>query len=77
MIISSLILRYFFSKLRRFSKNPHCYDSCLDATDLTFEIITNLGLAASHVLSVVLPSNKTKEQKAELEAQFYKKDTAS
>jgi hypothetical protein len=76
LIFSSLVLRYYFSKLRRFSKNPHCYDSCLDSTDVIQEVVVNLVLAISHVLSVVLPSNKTSKEKQDIVDAYNKKDTA-
>jgi hypothetical protein len=66
MLISSLILRVVFSKLRRFSRNPLCFDSSLDSSDMAQEIIINLSLVITHMLSVVLPSNRTEAQKAQI-----------
>lgn len=62
LLVSSLFLRIVFSKLRRFSRNPLCYDSSLDGTDLFQEIIINFFLAWFHILQVVLPSNRTQAQ---------------
>jgi hypothetical protein len=61
LFISAIFLRMAFSKLRRFSRNPLCYDSSLDSTDLTQEIAINFFLALTSILQVVLPSNRTQE----------------
>lgn len=66
LFISSLALRIVFSKLKRFSRNPLCYDSSLDSSDLVQEILINFSLAVIHILGVVLPSNRTQEQKDEI-----------
>lgn len=74
LFISSLCLRVVFSKLRRFSRNPLCYDSSLDSSALIQEVLINFFLATTHILQVVLPSNRTQEQKDEIMAEYYSDD---
>lgn len=71
LFCSCLILRVLFSKLRKFSRCPLRNDSSLDDSDTAQDIIINLTLVLAHILSVVLPSNRTPEQveKIKLEAE--------
>jgi hypothetical protein len=71
LFVGCLILRVLFAKLRKFSRCPLRNDSSLDDTDTIQDIVINLSLVLAHLLSVVLPSNRTPEQveKIKLEAE--------
>ena len=66
--VAALVLRFIFSKLKKFSRNPLYYDATLGNENFWFEIALNSYLTLSHILSVVLPSNKTKLEKLEIKA---------
>jgi hypothetical protein len=73
LLIYGLFLRLIYSKLKKFSRNPLSYESSLDSSDFFQEIVLNGMLVLSHMISVVLPNNRTKEQVDKIVEDYNKK----
>lgn len=68
LLLCSFSLRFIFQKLKTIEKNKSKRDTCINNSPIVSDILITFSMAVIHIMTVVLPRNRTPEQVAELKA---------